>query len=116
MTTPPSSEEDEAYEIGKRDGISEATQHIDCQTGGDGEYRYCLGGDPDRHCPDPATMQRNIVERFDAQASRLTELEALRARFADIMSRTEEAGFSPQIEQELMDLAEALSQLKQVEP
>lgn len=58
--------EDEAYEIGKRDGYSEAVQEIDQLTGGDGEYRYCLGGgDPDRHTPGPVEMIRRIVDRFE---------------------------------------------------
>jgi hypothetical protein len=56
-------EEEEAYELGKRDGYSEAVQDIDLLTGGDGEYRYStLGGE--RHCPDPDTMKARIVQRF----------------------------------------------------
>lgn len=58
-------EEEEAFQIGKRDGFSEAVQRIDELTGGDGEYRYCLGlKDDERHCPDPETMIVRIVERF----------------------------------------------------
>ncbi|MEN5249973.1 hypothetical protein [Brucella pseudintermedia] len=58
-------ESDEAYELGKRDGYSEAVQEIDLKTGGDGEYRYCTDHDPDRHTPDPASMIQRIVERFE---------------------------------------------------
>ncbi|MFP5078253.1 hypothetical protein ACLE20_13175 [Rhizobium sp. YIM 134829] len=58
--------DDETYEIGKRDGYSEAVQDIDQRTGGDGEYRYCLGMEDDiRHQPDPATMIQRIVDRFE---------------------------------------------------
>ncbi len=58
-------ENDEAYELGKRDGYSEAVQEIDLKTGGDGEYRYCTDHDPERHTPDPASMIQRIVERFE---------------------------------------------------
>ena len=58
-------ENDEAYELGKRDGYSEAAQEIDLKTGGDGEYRYCTDHDPERHTPDPASMIQRIVERFE---------------------------------------------------
>ena len=58
-------ENDEAYELGKRDGYSEAVQEIDLKTGGDGEYRYCTDHDPDRHTPDPASMIQRIAERFE---------------------------------------------------
>jgi len=58
-------ESDEAYELGKRDGYSEAVQEIDLKTGGDGEYRYCTDHDPDRHTPDPASMIQRIAERFE---------------------------------------------------
>lgn len=57
---------EEAYELGKRDGYEEAVQDIDQKTGGDGEYRYCLGMEDDpRHTPDPATMIQRIVDRFE---------------------------------------------------
>jgi hypothetical protein len=59
-------DDDEAYEIGKRDGYEEAVQDIDVLTGGDGEYRFCTDGDPERHTPDPATMKQRIVDRFSA--------------------------------------------------
>lgn len=58
--------DDETYEIGKRDGYSDAVQQIDQLTGGDGEYRYCLGmEDSDRHTPGPAEMIQRIVDRFE---------------------------------------------------
>jgi hypothetical protein len=60
-------DDDETYEIGKRDGYSDAVQQIDVLTGGDGEYRYCTDHDPDRHTPDPPTMIQRIVDRFDAR-------------------------------------------------
>ena len=63
-------EDDEMYEIGKRDGYEEAVQDIDLLTGGDGEYRVSVflegGVDDDRHCPDPAAMKARIAERFAA--------------------------------------------------
>ena len=55
----------ETYEIGKRDGYSDAVAQVDCLTGGDGEYRCCTNGDPERHTPDPDAMIRRIVERFE---------------------------------------------------
>ena len=65
-TTYSQEEFEEAYELGKRDGYEEAVQEIDQKTGGDGEYRHCLGGaDPDRHTPDPETMIQRIVDRFE---------------------------------------------------
>ena len=57
--------DDEAYEIGKRDGYSEAVQQIDRLTGGDGEYRYCTDHDRDRHTPGPVEMIQRIVDRFE---------------------------------------------------
>ncbi len=59
------SDDDETYEIGKRDGYSEAVQQIDQLTGGDGEYRYCTDHDPDRHTPGPAEMIQRIADRFE---------------------------------------------------
>lgn len=69
-------DEDETYEIGKRDGYSDAVQRIDQLTGGDGEYRYCTDHDPERHCPGPAEMIERIVERFTPTAAVLAEREA----------------------------------------
>lgn len=59
-------EYDEAYEIGKRDGYSEAVQQTDQLTGGDGEYRYCLGDEGSaRHTPGPSEMIQRIIDRFE---------------------------------------------------
>lgn len=57
--------DEETYQMGKRDGYEEAVQEIDLKTGGDGEYRYCMDGDPDRHTPDAPAMISRIVERFN---------------------------------------------------
>lgn len=61
-----SSDDDEeaAFDIGMRDGFSEAIQLMDVMTGGDGEYRYCTDHDPERHCPTPYEMAERIMERF----------------------------------------------------
>jgi hypothetical protein len=71
-------ESDEAYEIGKRDGYEKAVQDIDLLTGGDGEYRYVMGVQSDRHCPDAETMKQRIAERFGKAAEVVVALrEAL---------------------------------------
>lgn len=57
--------DEEMYQIGVRDGYSQAVQQIDRLTGGDGEYRYCTDHDPDRHTPGPAEMIQRIVDRFE---------------------------------------------------
>jgi hypothetical protein len=58
--------EDEAYEIGKRDGYEDAIQDLDIATGGDGEFVYVLGDHSDpRHCPDVEAMKRRILARFN---------------------------------------------------
>jgi hypothetical protein len=62
-------DEDETYEIGVRDGYEKAVQDIDQLTGGDGEYRFCTDGDPERHTPGPVEMIKRIEERFAALAS-----------------------------------------------
>ncbi len=67
--SPDTQDDDETYEIGKREGYEQAVQDIDLMTGGDGEYRYCTDHDPERHTPDAATMKRRIAERFDVIAS-----------------------------------------------
>lgn len=56
--------EEQSFDIGMRDGFSEAIQLMDMLTGGDGEYRYCTNGDPERHCPTPAEMADRILARF----------------------------------------------------
>lgn len=58
-------EGEDGYNMGRRDGFSEAVQAIDMLTGGDGEYRYCTVSH-DRHCPDPDAMITRIVARVDA--------------------------------------------------
>ncbi|MBO9602585.1 MAG: hypothetical protein J7496_08765 [Novosphingobium sp.] len=55
---------EDGFNIGRRDGFSEAVQLIDTLTGGDGEYRFCTNHDPKRHCPDPVTMIGNILGRM----------------------------------------------------
>jgi hypothetical protein len=57
-------EEDEAYELGKQDGYSDAIQWVDQHTGGDGEY--FASTIPGRGCPGPVEMRERIVERFAA--------------------------------------------------
>lgn len=59
--------EEDAFNIGMRDGFSEAIQLMDLMTGGDGEYRYCTDHDPERHCPSPYEMAARILARFTAQ-------------------------------------------------
>jgi hypothetical protein len=57
---------DEMCEIAERDGYEKAVQEIDQKTGGDGEYRYCLGmEDSDWHTPDAPAMIQRIVDRFE---------------------------------------------------
>lgn len=76
-------EEQDAFQIGMREGFSEAVQLIDLMTGGDGEYRYCLGFEQDeRHCPDPDAMIAKIAERFEVSEARLL---ALHTAMADVM-------------------------------
>ncbi len=60
-----SDDDEETYQIGVRDGYSQAVQEIDRLTGGDGEYRYCTDHDPERHTPGPAEMIQRIVDRFE---------------------------------------------------
>lgn len=57
-------DDEETYEIGKRDGYESAVQDIDMRTGGDGEY--FASTIPGRGCPDAPTMMQNIVDRFEA--------------------------------------------------
>lgn len=60
-----SADDEETYQIGIRDGYSQAVQEIDRLTGGDGEYRYCTDHDPERHTPGPAEMIQRIADRFE---------------------------------------------------
>jgi hypothetical protein len=54
----------DGFNIGMRDGFSDAVQLLDVLTGGDGEYRFCTNLDPDRHCPTPVEMAERIVARI----------------------------------------------------
>jgi len=56
--------DDETYKIGVEDGRQEMAREIDLATGGDGEFRYCMNGDPDRHCPDADAMKARIIARL----------------------------------------------------
>ena len=77
--------DEETYNTGKRDGYEQAVQDIDLLTGGDGEYRYCTNGNPERHTPDAAAMKARIAERFQPQTDALKiareALEAFIDRF-----------------------------------
>lgn len=64
------SDDDETYEIGKRDGREEAIAEIDRLTGGDGVYFFSTI--PGRGCPDTETMIRGIVERFEEASAALS--------------------------------------------
>lgn len=59
-------EEEEAHKIGIDEGRQEMAREIDLATGGDGEFRYCMNGDPDRHCPDAEAMKVRVLDRFAA--------------------------------------------------
>lgn len=74
----PTQSDDEAYELGERDGYESAVQDIDMLTGGDGEYCYStIGGE--RHCPDADSMKARIARRFTTQSDALqAEIETLR--------------------------------------
>ncbi len=66
--------EDEAYELGKRDGYERAVQDIDLLTGGDGEYRWSPR--PERNTPDPDALKGRIVARFSASEAQVAALKA----------------------------------------
>jgi Lar family restriction alleviation protein len=72
-------DEEKAYRIGKDEGYQDAMQEIDIATGGDGEFRFCLGGDTERHCPDAETMKARILDRFAARQSGEGEREEFRS-------------------------------------
>lgn len=82
--------EDEAYELGKRDGYEEAVQDIDLATGGDGEFRGSAlpGG-----TVDVPTMKARIISRIcDAQS--YADLRASGGIFPEAyVSRTDESGW-----------------------
>lgn len=73
-------DENEVYEIGKRDGYEEALQEIDCLTGGDGEYRW--SDDPERSCPDSEAMKDKIVDRVYTLQS---ELQAFQEKYHPVI-------------------------------
>lgn len=80
-------ENDGTYELGKRDGYEFAVQCIDIETGGDGEYRYCMGDKnwPETHCPDAGSMKIRISNRFTALQSRATAAEAKAAKMQEAL-------------------------------
>jgi hypothetical protein len=55
-------DDDDVYEIGKRDGYEDAVQDIDQRTGGDGEF---YGSTIPGRGMDVSTMFEGIVSRFD---------------------------------------------------
>jgi hypothetical protein len=75
--------DEETYQIGKRDGHEFAVQCIDIETGGDGVYRYCLGGGhwPETHCPDAGSMKMRIQRRFSEAEARAGAADAERDRY-----------------------------------
>ncbi|QUT04039.1 hypothetical protein KFK14_12870 [Sphingobium phenoxybenzoativorans] len=60
-------DEEDIYQIGKREGFEEAIQMVDQRTGGDGEY--FASTIPGRGCPDWQTMLASILDRFEARAA-----------------------------------------------
>src|SRR5687767_2305854 len=73
-------DEDEAYEIGKRDGYESAIQDLDIATGGDGEFR--ASSIPGRTV-DVAVMKQRVIERAQsvlAPDEWVTVWAALRSR------------------------------------
>jgi len=60
-------DEEETHKIGVDEGRQEMVREIDLATGGDGEFRYCMNGDPDRHCPDAEAMKARVLDRFAAR-------------------------------------------------
>jgi len=81
-------DDEEMHDAGKSDGYESAVRDIDLRTGGDGEYRYCIGGPSDRHCPDAPAMIEKIVQRVDALRDRAAiEDEMVTALFAWMVER-----------------------------
>ncbi len=88
-------EGEDGYNVGVSDGFQEAVQYIDARTGGDGEYR--VSTDPERHCPDPATMIVNIIDHIashrEAAERRVVEniVERIKAdaKLCDCFARSE---------------------------
>lgn len=56
-------DDDETYEIGKRDGYESAIQDLDLATGGDGEFR---GSTIPGRTVDVPVMKQRIIDRFNA--------------------------------------------------
>lgn len=59
-------EEDKAYELGRRDGYELAVQDLDLATGGDGEFK---GSTIPGETVDVPAMKARIIDRFAANAS-----------------------------------------------
>ena len=107
----PTQSDDEAYELGKRDGYESAVQDIDMLTGGDGEYCYStIGGE--LHCPNVDTMKARIARRLRQP----TQSDALREALEDLLHAVcGEKGFAEAVRRDsgrvypwpALDLAEA---------
>lgn len=61
-------DEDEAYEIGKRDGYESAVQDFDLATGGDGEFK---GSTIPGETVDVPAMKARTIARFERLRSQL---------------------------------------------
>ena len=77
----PTQSDDEAYELGKRDGYESAVQDIDMLTGGDGEYCYSTI-EGERHCPNVDTMKARIARRL----RQFTQSDALREALGSVIA------------------------------
>ena len=73
--------DDEAYDLGKRDGYEKAVQDIDMLTGGDGEYCYSTI-EGERHCPNVDTMKARIARRL----RQFTQSDALREALGSVIA------------------------------
>jgi hypothetical protein len=83
-------ERDETYALGEDDGAQEMVRAIDIETGGDGEFRACLGPhDPDRHVPDAKAMRDRIIARHAAALARAEAAEAERDALRVVASAAE---------------------------
>lgn len=76
--------EEEAYEIGRRDGCEEAVADLDRATGGDGEY--FASTEPGEGCPDPEAMKARIVQRLQATNTRAHAAETKLATLTEAVS------------------------------
>jgi len=83
----PTQSDDEAYDLGKRDGYEKAVQDIDMLTGGDGEYCYSTI-EGERHCPNPDSMKARIAERFNSQPTQSDALREENERLRALLART----------------------------